>query len=64
MDDIHIKLSLLSYIQYFCNVAEKKPISKFYFALKDNQSQNNDQLFYFLQLAYWIMSLSKTGQKK
>lgn len=41
MDDIHIKLGLLNYVTYFCHVAERKPISKFYFALKDNQSPAN-----------------------
>jgi hypothetical protein len=41
MDDIHIKLSLLNYVQYFCNVAEKKPISKYYFALQDTKCPAN-----------------------
>ena len=59
MDDIHIKLNLLNYASDFCKVAERKPIHKFYFALPDPSSKNNDQLYYFLELCYWIMALSK-----
>ena len=62
MDDIYVKLGLLNYVQYFCKTAEKKPISKFYFAIQDPQSNQNNQLFYFLELCYWIMSLNKPNQ--
>lgn len=48
MDDIHIKLGLLSYVQYFCKAAQRKSISKYYFALQDTECPPNDQLFYFL----------------
>jgi hypothetical protein len=48
MDDIHIKLCLLNYVQNFCKSAERKPISRVYFALPDTQSKESDQLFYFL----------------
>jgi hypothetical protein len=39
MDDIYIKLNLLEYATNFCKAAERKPINKFYFALKDEKSQ-------------------------
>ena len=64
MDDIHIKLNLLNYTSEFCKIAEKKPIHKFYFALADPASKDNDQLYYFLELCYWIMGLSKLDKKK
>lgn len=64
MDDIYIKLHLLDYANNFCKAAERKPINKFYFALEDGNSKDNDQLYYFLELCYWVMALSKPGQKK
>ena len=64
MDDIYVKLELLDYVTFFCNVAEKKPINRFYFAIKDMSSRQNEQLFYFFELSYWIMSMSKPSQKK
>jgi len=45
-------------------VAEKKPINRFYFAIKDMSSRQNEQLFYFLELSYWVMSMNKPSQKK
>lgn len=48
MDDIYVKLGLLDYVQFFCKVAEKKPINRFYFAIQDTQGKENEQLFYFL----------------
>ena len=62
MDDIHIKLNLLNYTSEFCKIAEKKPIHKFYFALADPASKDNDQLYYFLELCYWIMGSNKKKQ--
>ena len=59
MDDIAVKLTLLNYGKHFCKLAGKKPIHKLYFALPDPSSKDNSQLFYFLELAYWIMALSK-----
>jgi serine/threonine protein kinase len=48
MDDIYVKLALLNYVEYFCKPAERKPINRFYFAIQDPQSNQNDQIFYFL----------------
>jgi hypothetical protein len=48
MDDIHIKLNLLNYVNNFCKSAERKQINKFYFAIQDNKCEEHDQLFYFL----------------
>jgi hypothetical protein len=60
MDDISIKLALLNYETNFCKVAERKPIHKLYFAIQDtNTKEENGQLNYFLELAYWVMALSK-----
>jgi NIMA (never in mitosis gene a)-related kinase len=65
MDDISIKLQLLNYENDFCRVAERKPFHKLYFAIEDNyKREENYQLFYFLELAYWIMALSKPEKKK
>eukprot|EP00919_Chromeraceae_sp_WS-2016_P067358 GHVR01159168.1.p1 GENE.GHVR01159168.1~~GHVR01159168.1.p1 ORF type:complete len:170 (+),score=12.61 GHVR01159168.1:324-833(+) len=64
MDDIHIKLELLDYSVYFCKLLDKKPIHKFYFAIQDNNIEEDAQLFYFLELSYWIMGLSKPDKKK
>lgn len=64
MDDIYVKLNLLDYAQTFCKAAERKPINKFYFALEDHGSKENDQLFYFLELTYWVMALCKPEKKK
>lgn len=65
MDDISIKLNLLNYENDFCRAAERKPFHKLYFALQDQQQkEENYQLFYFLELAYWIMALSKPDKKK
>lgn len=65
MDDIYIKLSLLNYESTFCKAADKKPINRLYFALEDpNPKEENGQLYFFLELAYWIMALSKPDKKK
>jgi len=65
MDDIYIKLTLLNYDPSFTKPAEKKPIHKQYFAIEDtNMKEENGQLNYFLELAYWIMALSKPDKKK
>jgi serine/threonine protein kinase len=65
MDDIYIKLTLLNYESSFCKAAERKPINRLYFALEDqNPNEENGQLNYFLELAYWIMALSKPDKKK
>ena len=65
MDDIYIKLTLLNYDPLFCKAAERKPINKQYFAIEDTQMKEpNGQLNYFLELAYWIMALSKPDKKK
>lgn len=64
MDDIYIKLSLLEYESNFCPAAERKQINRFYFAFEDPNSKENDQLFYFLELCYWIMALSRPEKNK
>lgn len=64
MDDISVKLTLLQYEANFCKAAERKPIHKLYFALPDHKAKDNSQLYYFLELAYWIMALSKSDNKK
>lgn len=64
MDDIHIKLGLLNYETMFCKFAERKPLHKLYFALEDNSGEANNQLYYFLELSYWIIALSKPDKKK
>ncbi len=64
MDEIYVKLVLLNYVKYFCKPAERKPINRFYFAIQDPQSNQNYQIFYFLELSYWIMYLNKPNQKK
>lgn len=48
----------------FCKFAERKTIDRLYFALPDSKCEKDDQLFYFLELAYWIMALSKPDKKK
>ena len=62
MDDIHIKLNLLNYTTDFCKAAERKPIHKFYFAIEEGKRE--DQLYYFIELCYWIMALSKPQKNK
>ena len=65
MDDIYIKLTLLNYDPLFCKAAERKPIHKQYFAIVDTTTKDeNGQLYYFLELAYWVMALSKPDKKK
>ena len=64
MDDISIKLALLDYEKQFCKVAERKPINRLYFALEDRACEEGGQLNYFLELAYWVMALSKPEKKK
>ena len=65
MDDIYIKLTLLNYDPIFTKPAERKAIHKQYFAIEDtNMKEENGQLNYFLELAYWIMALSKPDKKK
>ncbi|MCB0370617.1 MAG: hypothetical protein KDD45_14620 [Bdellovibrionales bacterium] len=39
MDDIFIKLTLLNYDPLFCKAAERKPISKQYFAIEDTNTK-------------------------
>ena len=64
MDDIAVKLTLLDYEANFCRAAERKPIHKLYFALPQTTSEAHGQLFYFLELCYWIMALSKGDRRK
>ncbi|EGR31851.1 never in mitosis gene A-related kinase, putative [Ichthyophthirius multifiliis] len=63
-EDIYEKLTLLEYQKYFCKPINRKPISKIYFALPDNNMiLNNEKFFYFAELSYWIMSIKKYDQK-
>ena len=39
IDDIYVILGLLYYVNFFCTVAEKNPINKLYFAIKDPESK-------------------------
>lgn len=64
MDDIQLKLVLLEYEVGFCKVAERKPVNKLYFAIEDKACPVNDQLYYFLELTYWLMTLSKPDRRK
>ena len=49
----------------FTKAAERKAIHRQYFAIEDtNTKEENGQLNYFLELAYWVMALSKPDKKK
>lgn len=56
MDDIQEKLKLLDYENQFCRVFKHPPVSRIYFAHFINPSE---QLCYFYDLIYWLMSLNK-----
>jgi serine/threonine protein kinase len=56
MDDIQEKLKLLNYENLFCRVYKRTPVSHVYFA---HYIDSNQQLSYFYDLVYWLMSLNK-----
>ncbi|CAD8192594.1 unnamed protein product [Paramecium octaurelia] len=63
MEDIYEKLSLVQYHEYFCIPLKKKPVSKYYFSLDENVNQNQ-RFYYFVELCYWLMSLPKQKKNK
>ena len=56
MDDIQEKLKLLDYENQFCKIYKHPPVSHIYFSHHINPQ---DQLSYFYDLVYWLMSLNK-----
>lgn len=58
MDDIIEKLHLLDYLRKFCAVKNRKPISRTYFAVKSEKEQTVEKVRYFVEICYWLMSLS------
>lgn len=63
MEDIINKLNLIDY-GLFCKVAERKPIHRAYFAIADPSSANNEQLYHFIELCYWLINLAKVDRSK
>ena len=58
MEDILEKLKLLDYEKNFCEPLEWYPVNKIYFAMDQNE-KSTEKFWYFIELSYWIMSLSK-----
>lgn len=58
MDDIIEKLHLLEYQKKFCLEKGRKPISHTYFAFYSDQENTDEKVRYFVELSYWLMSLS------
>jgi hypoxanthine-guanine phosphoribosyltransferase len=58
MDDIIEKLHLLDYLKKFCPKYQRKPISRTYFAIKCETEPTPLKVRYFVELSYWLMSLS------
>jgi NIMA (never in mitosis gene a)-related kinase len=56
MDDIQEKLKLLDYENLFCKIYKHPPVSRVYFSHHINPQE---QLCYFYDLVYWLMSLNK-----
>ena len=56
MDDIQEKLKLLDYENVFCRSYKHPPVSRVYFS---HFIDSNEQMCYFYDLAYWLMSLNK-----
>lgn len=56
MDDIQEKLKLLDYENMFCKIYKHPPVSHVYFSHHINPAE---QLSYFYDLVYWLMSLNK-----
>ena len=57
MDDIIEKLHLLDYLKKFCQKNQKKPISRTYFAMQSSLEPGDEKFRYFVEIAYWLMSL-------
>jgi hypoxanthine-guanine phosphoribosyltransferase len=58
MDDIIEKLHLLDYLKKFCPKYNRKPISRTYFAINTPNEPIEIKARYFVELSYWLMSLS------
>ena len=58
MDDILEKLHLLDYHSKFCPKFGKRPISRTYFAISSPNEPTEAKVRYFVELSYWLMSLS------
>ena len=58
MDDIIEKLHLLDYLKTFCVPKKFKPLSRTYFAIKADNENKVLKIKYFIELCYWLMSLS------
>lgn len=61
MDDIIEKLHLLDYLSKFCKERKRKPISRTYFALRQDNEPTNEKVRNFVEISYWLMSLSANG---
>ena len=58
MDDIIEKLQLLEYSFGFCKTRSRPPISRTYFAVKQEDVEKSDiKVEYMVELCYWLMSL-------
>jgi len=64
MEDVLEKLNLLEYRKNFCLPRNLKPISKTYFAVTENNIAQQEKFQYFIQLAYWLISLIQELRKK
>ena len=58
MDDIIEKLQLLDYVPRFCKTRGHLPVSRTYFAIKQEDSEPTEtKVQYMIELCYWLMSL-------
>ncbi|CDW85386.1 -related protein kinase 6 [Stylonychia lemnae] len=62
MDDIIEKLHLLDYSTKFCAEKQRKPISRTYFAIKQDSEPTDLKVRNFVEISYWLMSLCYEGQ--
>ena len=66
MDDIIEKLQLLDYNSKFCATRGHKTVSRTYFAIKHEETENSEtKIAYMIELCYWLMSLGfEDSQRK
>jgi hypothetical protein len=58
MDDIIEKLTLLEYNSLFCKKRSLKPVSRTFFAFKEERAEATEKkVEYMFDLCYWLMSL-------
>jgi len=58
MDDIIEKLQLLEYKAKFCKTRGHKPVSRTFFAVKQETAEPSEtKVQYMVELCYWLMSL-------